>query len=173
MLFYFLWIIIVLNVDCHHRLMLQEEAHRCTGRLLHFIKISMSLVWVLIHAGSHKCSNTRSVDLVWLQELPFPPVQDQDGLFPWMVVAGPMLTCLPLLSLLSLHPSCCFLKAQTNCVLRSRLTRLEPTEHLNRWAKHSSQLAGTPGVWSQILCPLLEGEGKPETMTWVLRWNLQ
>lgn len=82
-------------------------------------------------------------------------------------------TCLPLLSLLSLHPSCCFLKAQTNCVLRSRLTRLEPTEHLNRWAKHSSQLAGTPGVWSQILCPLLEGEGKPETMTWVLRWNLQ
>lgn len=85
------------------------------------------------------CVNSSS-PLAWLQQLPFPPVQNQDGLCPWTAAAWPKPPSLSF-SLLSFHPNCCSLKSQTNCVLRLRLTRLGPTEHLNKRAKYLSLLA--------------------------------
>lgn len=66
-----------------------------------------------------------------------------------------------LLFLLFLHPSCGSLKAQTNCVLRPIVITLEPTKHLNRRTKYSSQFARTPEVQSWFLSPLLGEEGEP------------
>ena len=74
-----------------------------------------------------------------------------------------------LLFLLFLHPSCGSLKAQTDCVLRPIVITLEPTKHLNRRTKYSSQCARTPEVQSWFLSPLLGEEGEPRL--WLEFWD--
>lgn len=108
----------------------------------------------------------RASSLVWLQELSS-PVQDQDGLFPWTVAAGPMLPVFFSFSVLSLHPNCCFLKAQTNCVFRLRLIRQEPTKHLNGQIPFNLPEPQESDLSSCVLCK----KEKQSPRQWLEFWD--
>lgn len=67
---------------------------------------------------------------------------------------------------LSLSPrQLLFLEGQGQLCLETQTYHTWAHKHLNRWAKHPSPLARTTQGLMQFLCPLKEGEGKPQTMT--------